>query len=221
MIFDILPSEMLLEINKHLDVYSRTKFSIALPKPMKIKPKCKVAEKKLGIIVKAIKKKRINNKNLSSNIKQQLAKTPKDDPTFEIIKEHIPSIDIDVDIFRENKPLFKDLIRDDIQKLLQSCSNEQFNELYKKYTQVFDNHTKFIILLYNPKLFEYILKNKREFMDSFDINYYLPNLTCNLESIKLAIEHYDISQEVLMKTYIKSIENFNLETSEFIDTKLI
>ena len=87
--------------------------------------------------------------------------------------------------------------------------------------QVFDNHTKYIILLYNPKLFEYILKNKREFMDSFDINYYLPNLTCNLESIKLAIEHYDISQEVLMKTYIKSIENFNLETSEFIDTKLI
>lgn len=32
---------------------------------------------------------------------------------------------------------------------------------------------------------------------------------------------FSISQEVLMKTYIKSIENFNLETSEFIDTKLI
>jgi len=220
MVFDRLPSEMLLEINKRLDVFARTKFSIALPKPLKIA--AAKHDKSLGLVAKAVLKGRI--KSLSGSNQKFLARVPRDDPTLTVIKERIA--DWDIDAFRENRSVdlesLKRLSSDDISFLLQDASPEVFDMIYDNGLFATCDAPMLKIMIYNTALLEHIVRSRpdarvliEEQLGEGGLKY-----VSDERSVHLLTVNFRISQEHLLAAYVYNVGNTWMDNVAALDPLL-
>ena len=147
-----LPSEVLSLIHTRLEVNDRVKFRMSLPKESIKPPASKDHEKKLGVLMKALKAKRLPA--ISSTIAKFLSKLPSEDPHVNIVVDLYPDAK---SLFHPVSPSPVNLQRsvEDVYEQMETCSPEEFEEL-RKHPRLSDVIILNRLVLHNHRVFEYV-----------------------------------------------------------------
>lgn len=207
--FTKLPLDIQEKIYKSLPVKDRVKLYIALPKDATKRYKHPRQEKGLGIIAKAISKKKV--KKLSPEMKSYLANyVSQNDPTIKEIEEFIPDISDSLIMSRQNcnnKPNCDDLTSEKIDKL----SNEDIKYILKTATpEVFDRISS------HPYISQYKKEASASVLSLYDINYALFTFLYNIATANLTLFHYIVTLDMFDITALKKDLKFMLYKPELV-----
>lgn len=206
-----LPRDLQEKIYNGLDVFDRTSLNIALPKTSQFSHKNKHLEKKLGVLVTAVKKGHV--KKLSLNVKNFLSSLCAQDSTIDIINEHIPNANL-----VRSKTDYSKIELEEFCALARGITAEHYEAALSN--PIFCNpsfckkaveHT----LLVNPGLFDYIVTKKPNLLHE-DSKRHVRFFSTIPGSLAMMLKHFVYSREEIIDMYAYCIDNMSTDCAEIL-----